>query len=529
MRIVPESGGLEYGPPTGPWIDVIPGSPRGFGAAPLTEAEAVSAVRSGLLWEAWTAETSRAADRVSGVPVTRGMRGVVGHSERGDLAARFLYRPPGTPVDALRAIEDIEPAIPPELIGAALAAAQSEYYPTVAAPQLMAEIAASLPARSATRYTGGQIAAVVRQYVADLASGRVRDWPDAAWSAVDWCRFLSRLSGELWQPATRRLMIPAFLEKEDWPLYIALLAAIWLLLRERPTVQVAGIALPVERGAQITAWPQVLLWDQGEITPAALRFLTGGSLREAMPSTDQQPHERENPYVADRVLAAGLVTGLLREADEQAVYVPGGAFILSLPDDYPLRSWGVEDLSVWAEPDRMWVGVRDAGRRMSVSFLWRPGGSLPESAVQPECEPLLLVTLAALWRDLRVAGERAVPARKSAGGPAPHHPRPNPQPANPKLVLPRTRWVLRGEHRTWSTPAERETIARRAHGVRGHLRRLHSDWRAAENAAALASEYGLALPDGHTFVRPHIRGEHEADQHQTIVIARGLATVMTLL
>ena len=74
-------------------------------------------------------------------------------------------------------------------------------------------------------------------------------------------------------------------------------------------------------------------------------------------------------------------------------------------------------------------------------------------------------------------------------------------------------------------------IQRQAHGVRGHLRRLRSGWSASGNATTTAEEFGMTIPDGFTFVRPHIRGEGQIDDpdNEVIVRSRGLASVMTLL
>jgi hypothetical protein len=49
-----------------------------------------------------------------------------------------------------------------------------------------------------------------------------------------------------------------------------------------------------------------------------------------------------------------------------------------------------------------------------------------------------------------------------------------------------------------------------------------------------AQGYGLAVPAGFTFVRPHVRGEQGRAPDQVaaapaLIRARGLATVMTLL
>lgn len=99
------------------------------------------------------------------------------------------------------------------------------------------------------------------------------------------------------------------------------------------------------------------------------------------------------------------------------------------------------------------------------------------------------------------------------------------------LTLPAARHVHLAGTRAWGEAAERERIRRQAHGVRGHLRRLHGAWHAGAEAASSAGEFGLALPQGFTFVRPHVRGHNAAGAGitPTPIRARGLATIMTLL
>lgn len=50
-------------------------------------------------------------------------------------------------------------------------------------------------------------------------------------------------------------------------------------------------------------------------------------------------------------------------------------------------------------------------------------------------------------------------------------------------------------------------------------------------ATCHAGEFGLALPQGFTFVRPHVRGGNASGSGvtPTPIRARGLATIMTLL
>ena len=51
------------------------------------------------------------------------------------------------------------------------------------------------------------------------------------------------------------------------------------------------------------------------------------------------------------------------------------------------------------------------------------------------------------------------------------------------------------------------------HVVSGHLRKLPDGWNVSEQAQQHAAEFGIHLPNGHTFVRPHERGEIERLQN----------------
>ena len=81
--------------------------------------------------------------------------------------------------------------------------------------------------------------------------------------------------------------------------------------------------------------------------------------------------------------------------------------------------------------------------------------------------------------------------------------------------------------RQWGSGEEREHILRRAHQVRGFLRRLSPRHRASELAREFARAAGLVLPDGTTYVRPHMRGG--AAPGEPVVRARGLMSLEVLL
>jgi hypothetical protein len=97
-------------------------------------------------------------------------------------------------------------------------------------------------------------------------------------------------------------------------------------------------------------------------------------------------------------------------------------------------------------------------------------------------------------------------------------------------VLPKQKIIFEGNGRTyeWSTSEERERMVRVAHAVRGHLRRLPEGWKRSAEAEQMAADFGVVLPEGHTFVRPHVTsGEALPDARP--VIARGLNTLVSLL
>lgn len=96
------------------------------------------------------------------------------------------------------------------------------------------------------------------------------------------------------------------------------------------------------------------------------------------------------------------------------------------------------------------------------------------------------------------------------------------------MVLPR-RSIHYSGHREWGTAEERDIITRRSHGVRGHLRELPEGWQRSEAAEGEAREWGFVLPEGYTFVRPHVRGGHDHDPAPIVARARGLQTLSALI
>jgi len=167
---------------------------------------------------------------------------------------------------------------------------------------------------------------------------------------------------------------------------------------------------------------------------------------------------------------------------------------------------------------------------------------------------LLNTILAALWRDLRVAGPtsffsttqkrkaettqthstqaetRSTRKKRSGRGiTASSHPK-----TRSARVLPSGRWELKHKY-YWSNDEEKAVIRRRLHGVRGFPRRLPENWKPSEAALQLAQSMGVVLPKGTTFVKPHVRGKQSASGQEetaleaTPVNSKGLATIMAFL
>ena len=63
------------------------------------------------------------------------------------------------------------------------------------------------------------------------------------------------------------------------------------------------------------------------------------------------------------------------------------------------------------------------------------------------------------------------------------------------------------------TVAHQARVVLSPHLVSGHLRKLQDGWNASEKALARAKEFGIHVPEQHTFVSPHERGEIERLQN----------------
>lgn len=308
-------------------------------------------------------------------------------------------------------------------------------------------------------------------------------------------------------------------------MFLGTLAAAHLALSPRRSFRLAGVDLAPPTYVKWTAeiWPQMLEWCAGEIPAHSLRHLTRGALPAGQELTIDRLASDAPPNQKDARLLNALAQQLVDAANAQRVYQPSGDFMLTLPDGFPLRAWGVQSLRVSASPAGLWCAVVTDEGKTGANFEWRPDLKLRPWVVTFEAMPVVNVTMAALWRDLCIAGEQAVPPQ----GEAPRQKRQDQTRQHPAQKTSH-RWLPRAQHsltgpRQWGNDEEQETIRRRAHGVRAHLRLSENH---SQQAEANAAAYGWVIPEGYTFVRPHVRGEGDVIEHQTIVHAKGLATIM---
>lgn len=540
MRRIDASGGIELGPTDGPpWIDVVP---MAFGRR--VEMEEVE--RTAMAPQTWWT-------RIEKYRTPRGTAvGLMGVNREQALSIRFL-RPARqrSYVDAMRRIAEVDP-IPPAVAGGILTACAGLRYRenlSGLAPGIVAHMCSLQPSGPETEYNNSEIEGLADKAASSLAAvtNATEEEPDITMptGSVDRARFWLAVSRRMWSAdILRRIGREGDIPDLRFVFVLGEITAVHALLLPSDASISLGkrveVNLPDDELIRSAAWPQVIELAAGDVSSHALFWLSDGSLPPGESTIDAAYEtEEEIPPIPDADMAAALARQFLQEAKREGVYAPAGAFVVDVPNDLHLAAWGVRQLKIWCEPDCLWCGTVDENGEISCIFQWSPGSELRSWIPHEWVKPALEVTLAALWRDLRVGGEKVFPAygsvrrgsRRSSKG---RRRRGHSSRSHAKRSLPGKRYVLEGR-RTWGSEEERETIRRRAHGVRGHLRKLPEGWQSSEKAVELAREYDLSLPDGYTFVRPHVRGRRggdggEAEEPETTVIqARGLLSLTTLL
>lgn len=515
MRRIPTTQGLELGPREGPWIDLIGMPPR-----PVTVDDAVEMTKEvSTAWVRLSAEMRQAS-------LIPDATGIIAMGPPG-LMLRFTRLRKMHPIEALRKIDAVDP-LPPAIVGAIMAAERAiRHQDEIGGLSIatMATICDMQPPRSEPPYSRKELEEMVSTFTTAIPD------PDASVDmpagAIDRARYWLMVARSLWQADNLR-QIARQAVPYNWNI-CAKLAAAHLEIEDVKAVGLptAKVRLGESRADRVLAWPQVLELAAGEIEQAALEWLCGGLIQAGPATLDREP-DRFPEDLPDPDLANSLTETFLREAQERAAYAPFGAFEIDIPAGLPLRDWDVTGLKIWCNPGGLWVGALK-GTDLSCIFEWRPGKPLRRWIVPEQAEPTINVTLAALWRDLRVAGEGAVPAEKVRRPRRTKRAGKRAKGPKPPLRLPRRQGGLRVTgRRTWATNEERERIKREAHRVPGFTRWLPKGHRRSKRAEGLAEKSNVVIPDGKTFVKSHVRGAGEA-RGAPKIRARGLMSLVAWL
>ena len=357
--------------------------------------------------------------------------------------------------------------------------------------------------------------------------------------AISTAQMLLALGELLWEPDIRLKMARRcgeYAQAPDVWKMLARLANSWLhlVVRDHWDIDVSGgrLRLGPDEEYDRDEWQQVMELERWHIPVQALHYLKGRR------KTGERLCMSIHAPGYDPVYGNALAEQLLEDAHQNVVFVPSGAFRLLLPAGMPVANF--QELCLWTDGKGLWVLPKPGG----VIFYWRPEhptiltapfwGSLAASAMH--------LTLSALWRDLVVGGEQvfaqlshervASPAAKPfdrlrAGNRRKPSAR---QKSQPVLYVPSARRLDLEGHCAWGTPEEVEKIRRRAHQVRGHVRRLLPGQKAGLQAKENAERFGFLIPSGHTFVRPHTAGLKSEDEEvpETRIVACGLASLLVM-
>jgi hypothetical protein len=177
--------------------------------------------------------------------------------------------------------------------------------------------------------------------------------------------------------------------------------------------------------------------------------------------------------------------------------------------------------------------------------IFRLDRELPPRPDLAEVDPFWLAAAAALWHDLVVGVPRPASAARRRAAPLNREREGEAGEVLPSQPVQETFWRLPRSFQVatdeeaeepeveWEEPEVLRRWSRAAHVVRGHLRRLPEGWKAHPEALRLAEGFGMVVPEGFTFVRPHIRGGRAVPPGpetppEIPAVARGLASLMLL-
>lgn len=530
MGVIPPHPNLRYYGPYGKArITIFPLEPM---LDPLAAADELARRVDGEI--TWGPATNLLSPEQMGQLYLPGERGVVGV---GPPMLITLVIPDGmTALDALKSVEAHLGGLPAALAAGLLAASEMDQR-NIAPSVLAAYMASAGPAVGLSVLNTRQIRAMAQAWIQGLLADKRAGLPAAA---VDRARTLLSAGRLLWKEAGAAAAGRALrgydapLDHEDMtqgPLDVLVLSGLAEALRfvdAITEVQIADTTLALVDDA-MDAWAQFAELAAGPLTKSAAHFLCG----KQFPYVDGRfawyhPDESIEGPEMDARLATQWSEELVAEAERDGVFAPVGGFVLRFPVEYPLRQWGIEGLRLYADPQGMWVSL--APDRAMNLVRWEPRQPLSPALIPPALAPALHVTLAALWRDLCVAGEEVVRVRSQGQDVGSRHS----QRRERVVVVPRRRVVYLDGERTWGDDEERDAVTRQRHKVSHSFPRLQPGQQRSEAAEREARRWGwLVIPEGRTFRVPHERGGKKAEgaeqQEAPRLVAQGLRAATLFL
>jgi hypothetical protein len=200
MHRIATSGGLELGPPDGPWIDIIS---TGVSYRKVSLELGKQAAR----WGQWHALGSGQLPP-SALPKEGDSEGVVALWQKESLSLRFLHRSGQSPTIALKTVGAAEPHLPSAITAAVLTACRMKDRMTDEASTRHVSEAVRLNADMSAMYTSGSsdysrkdINHLVEEFLEEIAGGGAIANSSMPEGSVDLARFFILLAKRLWQPS----------------------------------------------------------------------------------------------------------------------------------------------------------------------------------------------------------------------------------------------------------------------------------------------------------------------------------------
>ena len=241
----------------------------------------------------------------------------------------------------------------------------------------------------------------------------------------------------------------------------------------------------------------------------------------------------------------------ISESEKGGIYDPYCSFSLRLPDAFtafvermnpispdisPLSNTVLRSVQVFTEGDGMWVRLIGSNGGGAV-LRWEPLAPHRPNLLSLTTAIILDLVFAALWRDLRIEGNKSIlPVSGKRKGKLDqiqplteidkhmknHQYRALPRKSDFRLSF--------SGSREWGTPEEVTHIKRRLHMVSGHPRTLAAGQHPDPEKVKLAALRKIKLDLNQTFVRRHLRGRAtEGEPVEVVVRSKGLSELCLVI